>query len=489
MKINVKVGNITQITCDLLVVNIFKGDKKLTGATKAVDTMLKGIISSSINNREIEGNSSESMLFQTFGRIAAKKVLVVGLGDQKKLTLDVIRNAAAVAIRSAKKIKSEHVVSVLPEFDSELAATALVEGTIIGSYKFAGYKKKQDREFLVKEFTIVEREHKKIPKIKAGVRQAEIWSYAQNNARDLVHAPANKMTPSKIAEYAAQMSKEVGLSCKILDPKKLGFGAMLSVAEGSKDIPKVVVLRYKHSPKAETIGLVGKGVTFDSGGISIKPSRKLWEMKTDMAGAAAVIEIMRAAAQLKVRKNIIAVIPLCENMPDGKAARPGDVITSYSGKTVEIISTDAEGRMLLIDAINYAQKLGATKIVDVATLTGGCVTALGDVASGIMGDINHSIVEEIIEASKSSGEKMWELPLYEEYKDYLKSDIADIRNCTEGRGASPSVGGIFVQAVIGNTPWAHIDIAGTAFLHHSRGYLSAGATGTPVRTLVQWLSR
>ena len=479
MKIHVKVGNITQTTCDLLVVNIFKGNKNLTTATKAVDTMLKGLISTAISNREIEGSASESLLLQTFGRIAAKKVLVVGLGEQKKLELDVIRNAAAIAIRSAKKLKTGHVVSVLPEFDPESAASALIEGTIIGGYKFAGYKKKQDKVFEVKDFTIVERDHNKIPKIKAGVRQAEIWSHAQNHARDLVHAPANKMTPSKIAEYAAKMSKEVGLSCKILDPKKLGFGAMLSVSEGSKDIPKVVVLKYKHSPKAETIGLVGKGVTFDSGGISLKPSRKLWEMKTDMAGAAAVIETMRAAAELKVRKNLIAVIPLCENMPDGLAARPGDVITSYSGKTIEIISTDAEGRMLLIDAINYAQKLGATKIVDVATLTGGCVSALGDVASGIMGNVDHDVVNQIREASKKSGEKMWELPLYEEYKEYF----------SEGRGASPSVGGIFVQAVVGNTPWAHIDIAGTAFLHQARGYLSSGATGTPVRTLVQWLAR
>lgn len=487
MKIHVKVGNITQITCDLLVVNLFKGSKDVSGATAAVDKMLKGIISSAVRNKEIEGNLSETMLFQTFGRIAAKKVLAVGLGDKEKLNLDVVRTASAAAIKEAKKIKASHVVTIshgcgCGELEVEAAASALIEGAIFGMYEFSGYKKEKKDRFEVADFTIAERDHNKAAKIKSGARQAEIWSTAQNNARDMVNAPANKMTPTVIAELAQKMAKSLGVSCKVYDPKKLGFGAMLSVSEGSKDLPKVVVLKYHHSPKAETIGLVGKGVTFDSGGISIKPSRKMWEMKTDMAGAAAVIEAVRAAAQLKVRKNIIAVIPLCENMPDGLAARPGDVITSYSGKTIEIISTDAEGRMLLIDALNYAQKLGATKLVDVATLTGGCITALGDVAAGIMGNVNHNLVEEIISASKQTGEKMWELPLYEEYKEYLKSDIADIKNCSEGKGASPSTGGIFIQFVVGDTPWAHIDIAGTA-------YKDNNATGTPVRTLVKWLNQ
>ncbi|NQU17834.1 MAG: leucyl aminopeptidase [Candidatus Saganbacteria bacterium] len=496
MKLQVKIGNVNQISSDMLIVGLFKDTKKLSGAIAAVDSMLKGIISSALVQNEIEGKLGESLLFHSFGRIAAKKVLVVGMGERKKFNLDSIRTASASAIRQAQKLKTKQVISVLHGegegvLDIEDCAAALVEGAILGSYKFEGYKTGKDSNpsFRVKEFTLVEGDHNKISKIKAGVRQAEICASAQNNARDLVAAPANKMTPTAIANYAQKMARSVGISCKISDPHKLKFGAMLSVSEGSKDLPKVVILKYHHSPKAETIGLVGKGVTFDSGGISIKPSRRLWEMKTDMSGAAAVIEVMRAAAQLKVRKNIIAVIPLCENMPDGKAARPGDVITSYSGKTIEIISTDAEGRMLLIDSLNYAQKLGATRLVDVATLTGGCVVALGDVASGIMGNVNHKIVEEILEASKITGEKMWELPLYDEYKEYLKSDIADFKNCSEGRGASASTGGVFVSEVVGKTPWAHIDIAGTAFLHHSRGCLGAGATGTPVRTLVRWLAR
>lgn len=264
--------------------------------------------------------------------------------------------------------------------------------------------------------------------------------------------------------------------------------AIYAIAKGSKEPAKVVVLQTKDQrPKTkDVIALIGKGITFDSGGISLKPSKKLWEMKTDMAGAAAVLEAMKAISLLGIKKNVIAVIPLTENMPDGGALKPGDVVGSLSGKTVEIISTDAEGRMILADAITYAKKLGAAQIVDVATLTGGCVVALGDVASGIMGN-DEKLVSRLINSSEKTGEKMWKLPLYKEYKEYLKSEIADIKNSADNGKASPSTGGIFLQLFVEDTPWAHIDIAGTAFLDKGRGYLSEGATGVPVRTLVEFL--
>jgi leucyl aminopeptidase len=240
------------------------------------------------------------------------------------------------------------------------------------------------------------------------------------------------------------------------------------------------------SKEKEIIGLVGKGVTFDAGGISIKPARNMWEMKDDMAGAAAVIEIMLAAAKLKIKKNLLAVIPVTENMPDGASLKPGDVINSFAGKTIEIISTDAEGRLILADAVAYIKKLGATKIIDIATLTGGCCIALGDVASGIMGN-DPELLEAMTAASKKSGEKVWVLPLFEEYKDYLKSDAAYIKNCTEEGLAAPIIGGIFIQTFVENTPWVHFDIAGTAFLNKKTTYLPQGATGVPVRTILEYL--
>ncbi|GAI46462.1 unnamed protein product, partial [marine sediment metagenome] len=265
--------------------------------------------------------------------------------------------------------------------------------------------------------------------------------------------------------HAKKMAKEVGIKCEVLDPKKEGMEAIWAIAKGSREPAKLIVLGKG------SIALIGKGITFDAGGISLKPSKKLWEMKIDMAGAAAVIEAMRAIALLKIKKDVMAVIPLCENMPGGAALKPGDVVSSLSGITTEIISTDAEGRMILADAITYAKQKGAKQIIDCATLTGGCITALGDVASGYFSN-NEELIEGIRKASDRSGEKMWLLPLYKEYKDYVKSEIADQKNCTEGRGASPSTGATFLQKFVGDTPWAHIDIAGTAYLSKGRGYLS-----------------
>jgi leucyl aminopeptidase len=238
--------------------------------------------------------------------------------------------------------------------------------------------------------------------------------------------------------------------------------------------------------KKPEIALVGKGITFDSGGISIKPSNKMWQMKYDMAGAAAVLEAMRVISRLKLGRNVIGLLPCTENMPDGEAHKPGDVVGSLSGKTIEIISTDAEGRMVMADGISYAKRLGARKIIDIATLTGACVSALGDAASGVMGN-DQELVNSLITAGQRSGEKLWQLPLLEEYKDYSKSEVADIKNCTEQGKASPSIGGLFLQLFAEETPWAHIDIAGTAYLDKGRWYLTDGATGVMVRTLVEYL--
>jgi leucyl aminopeptidase len=286
-----------------------------------------------------------------------------------------------------------------------------------------------------------------------------------------------------------KMAKEMKLECEVMgrdEITKKGMSALCAVARGSKQEPVVITIKYNGGGKG-TFGLVGKGITFDSGGISLKPPSKMSEMKTDMAGAATVIETMRIIAKLKVKANVIAVIPCTENMPGGNSYKPGDVIGSLSGKTIEIISTDAEGRLIIADAITYAKQLGADQLIDIATLTGGCIVALGDAAAGVMGN-NDALIEKLLKASKATGEKIWRLPLYEEYMEYLKSDIADMKNSTETGGkASSSVGGMFIQKFSGDTPWAHLDIAGTAFLDKDKGYISKGATGFGLRLLVSLL--
>jgi len=503
MRVKVETASITEFKCDLLVVNEFEGVKTPGGATGAVDKALGGIISKLSREGEIDGKLGKVTLIHTQGKIPAERVAVVGLGKREEFGLDEVRVAASCAISLAKEVKAKKVATIvhgagIGGLDAEEAAQATVEGSVLGGYEFEGYvsekSKIQNPKFKIEELIIVERDEKTVKVMEKGARIGEITASAENRARDLVNAPANKITPTYLADYAKEVAKEAGLKCEILNPKEAKMEAMWAVAKGSKEEPKVVVLQTKdQKPKnKDLVALIGKGITFDAGGISLKPSKKLWEMKIDMAGAAAMLEVMRAMSLLRNQKletrnqRLIAVIPLCENMPDGGATRPGDVVGSLSGKTIEIISTDAEGRMILADAITYAKRMGATQIIDVATLTGGCVVALGDVASGIMGN-DEKLINKILEASKKTGEKMWRLPLYKEYKEYLKSGIADIKNCTDNGKASPSVGGIFLQLFVEDTPWVHLDIAGTAFLDKGQGYLSEGATGVPVRSLIEFL--
>ncbi|MFH1826729.1 MAG: leucyl aminopeptidase [bacterium] len=490
MKIQVQNASIVNVACDLLVVNIFAGIKDPGGATAAVDQKLKGAIKGLIKSGEITGKLGEVNLVHTQGKMTATQVLVVGLGKSADFELDKARIAAGAAIAEAKKIKAKKVATVVHGAGAgglklPVAAQALVEGSLIGAYRYQGYATvKDDSFFAVEELILVEVARSKIMDISRGVKAGQIIAESVNNARDLVNGPANRITPGYLA---ARAKKVPGVTCKVLglkEAKALGMESYYSVSKGSKEPAKFIVMKYgKGKPE---IALVGKGITFDSGGVSLKPSRKLWEMKTDMAGAAAVLETMRAIAKLKVRKNIVGVLPCTENMPDGEAQKPGDIVGSLSGKTIEIISTDAEGRMVLADAITYARNLGVKKIIDVATLTGACVSALGDAASGIMGS-DKELVDDLISAGKASGEKLWQLPLFDEYKEYSKSKVADIKNCTQQGKAGPSIGGLFLQLFAEDTDWAHLDIAGTAFLDKGRGYLGEGATGVMVRTLTEYL--
>jgi len=494
MKTRVECASLTDFKCDLLVVNAFEGAKQLGGAAAAADKALGGLISKLVREGEIDGKLGKVTLIHCQDGLKADKVAVVGLGKREKFDLEAVRTVSSSAVKKAREIKAKVVATInhgagLGGLKVEEAAKAVVEGSVLGVYKFAGYaKEKEEPDFEVEQLVIVECDRKKVAALQKGAELGRIIAEAENHARDLVNTPSNKMTPTAFAKLAQRIAKINNLKFSSLDPKTEGMEAIWSVARGSDEPPRLVALEYSGNPKSkDKIALVGKGITFDSGGISLKPSKKMYEMKCDMAGAAAVLGVLSLLSDLKPKKNVIGIIPLTENMPSGHAVKPGDVSGSLAGFTIEIINTDAEGRMILADALTYAKKRGATQLIDIATLTGGCIVALGDVATGVIGN-NQKLMDKIIAAGNLCGQRMWQLPLYDEYKESLKSTVADIKNTGETGQAQPSTGAAFLDKFVGEVPWVHLDIAGTAFLNKERGYLPEGATGVPVRTLIEWLN-
>ena len=498
MKIRVTKAGVADIVCDVLVVNLFEKVKKPAGATGLVDKALGGLISDIIKSGEADGKLGQTTLIHSQGKVAAKRVLVVGLGPQKDFGGEEVRLVTSAALRAARQVKAKKVATILHGagaggLDLSDASQALTEGALIGLYHYEGYKSKNgdDKERgSISELVVVERDPQKVRAIQKGIQAGQVVSDAVNRVRDIVNTPSNKKTPIQMAAYARTVIQGTKIRATVLDGKtvkRMGMGGFYGVAQGSDEPCKLVVLKYQGgSVRDPWIGLVGKGITFDTGGISIKPARNMLEMKTDMAGAATVINTIRAAADLNLKVNVLGVTPFTENMPSGHAYKPSDVVKTLSGKTVEIVNTDAEGRMILCDALTYAVKLGATKIIDLATLTGACVVCLGDVAVGLMTN-QDDWGDQVLKASEESGEKMWKLPLYKEFREYLKSDVADLINCTEHGKAGTSVAGVFLKEFVGETPWVHLDIAGTAWQTGSGGYLSRGATGVGLRTLVALL--
>ena len=334
----------------------------------------------------------------------------------------------------------------------------------------------------------MERDAAKVPTLEQGCKTGRIIAEANNLARDLINEPANYMTPSDLAKVAEKLAKTHGLGLTVLNREQIekeGMGALLGVAQGSSQPPKLIVLSYKgHKKSSNTMGFIGKGITFDSGGISIKMSDNMWEMKGDMAGAAATMAALTAIAQLKPKVNVTAIIPATENLPGGKALKPGDILKAMNGKTIEVVNTDAEGRLILADALGYAVKQGLSPLVDIATLTGACHIALGDICSGILGN-SQELIDKVVKAGAAAGERLWQLPMYEEYKEQNKSEVADIKN-SGGRWGGAITGAQFLSEFVGDKPWAHIDIAGTFITSKEHGYLVKGATGVGVRTLVNF---
>ena len=419
------------------------------------------------------------------------KIIVVGLGEISKVTTDKARSLAGDVIRAAKKAKMKQVFVALPvEFinKNHEYIQAFVEGLYLGSYEFNQFKsKKSDTVEFAKDISLVVSDTKLVAIAKNMAKAGTIVAQNVNFARDLVNQPGNVITPQFLAHKAADLAEKVGLSCTILKEKemeKLGMRALLGVAQGSSKTPRLVVLEHKGKPDSkEKIAFVGKGVTFDSGGISIKPSEGMGEMKDDMGGAAAVLATMLAVAELNLPVNVIGVMPCVENMPSGKAIRPGDIIKAAAGKTIEVISTDAEGRMILADAVWYADtQLKANMIVDIATLTGAASIALGDFVSGIVTN-NQRLCDKVLKAAQVSGERCWQMPGDDDFKEYNKSDVADLKN-TGGRSGGMITGGLFIGEFTAK-PWVHIDIGNTVNNKTTKGYKVKGANGTGVRLLVE----
>jgi leucyl aminopeptidase len=437
---------------------------------------------------EISGKPFETTLLHNVAGLRAKRLLAVGAGKPEKFNAAELRRAVGAAIRH---LKSKSIVEAAIWLDAPHAGadylSAAVEGAILGDFETNRYKtdKKDVKPFA--RFTVAVAGGG--PHVDAAVERGRIIAEAQNFTRELANEPPNLLTPLVLADYARRMAEEYGLEYEALDRDRmaqLGMGSLLGVAVGSAAPPVLIVLRYRPATAlagSPHLGLVGKGVTFDTGGISIKPADGMEKMKYDMAGGAAMIGAMRALAQLKPSIPVTALIPAVENMPGSRAQRPGDIVTSLSGKTIEVINTDAEGRLILADAITYAQKLGCTHLVDAATLTGAVVVALGHYNVGLFAN-DDALRERVMFAARAEGEKMWHLPLEDDYKDYLKNPYADISN-VGGRYGGAVTAAMFLKEFADPTPWVHLDIAGTAWLDEGKPFLAKGPTGVPLRTMVR----
>jgi len=491
MEIKVIAGDIIKIKADAIIVNFFEGMERLDGDIAAVDKALDGAISQLISQGEIKGKLNEITIVHSLGKLPTARVVVSGLGKQSELSPNKIRGAVAETCRWLRQKGIGNIATTaqgagINNIRLEDAAQVVTEGALLGLYSFRKHITKEDDKLgEIKQLLIVGSDEAK-PHLEEGSNKGKVLAEATNLARNMVNEPANYMTPNHMAKMAKSLAESHGLEVSVLEQgqmTELGMGALLGVAQGSRQPPKFIVLHYRGGDSAEiNVALVGKGITFDSGGISIKSSEGLAEMKGDMAGGAAVMAAISAIAQLKPKINVTAIVPATENLPSGNALKPGDILTAMNGKTIEIITTDAEGRLILADALAYAKKFGAKFIVDVATLTGACRVALGDVCSGAFGN-NQELVDKVIAAGNEAGELIWQMPMYDEYKEQNKSDVADIKNIG-GRYGGAITGAKFLAEFINDTPWVHLDIAGTSLSEKERGYLVKGATGVTVRTLV-----
>jgi leucyl aminopeptidase len=479
------------LQCDLLAIPLAKKSFNESEAFNALNQRLDGLLTRVVEEERFQGKPLQTLMVHSHGKAGAKRILLVGIGDGEN-PAD-LRHAAAKAAKAARSSSAAKLAFALPaKTRDDRAAQFVAEGILLGRYRFDRYLSSEEsrRPDLLEEIVIVSGPSS-TGDFAAAARRAEIVAEAVTRARDLVNEPASAATPTRMAAEAQSLAERHGMTVEILGPEKcreLGMGMFLGVAQGSDEEPRFIHLTYKpKTPAKKRVCLVGKGVTFDSGGLSLKPSQAMEDMKTDMAGAAAVISAMGALAALEAPVEVHAFAACTENMPSGKAYKLGDVLRSMAGKTVEINNTDAEGRLTLGDALTYALKLEPDEIFDFATLTGACIVALGPHVAGVMSN-NPDLASRFLAAAKSTGEDMWQLPLPERLRDQLKSEVADMKNTGERWGGALTAG-IFLREFVGETPWVHVDIAGPSSADKEYGAIGKGGTGFPVATIVEYLTR
>jgi leucyl aminopeptidase len=479
-----------KIQSPALVTYVFEKEGRIEGALSDLDAATGGRLKRLADSGELTGKTLEMTLLHDPPGLAAARLLLVGAGKQEKFDGIVLRRIAGAALRTLRSKAVTRMTFLLREGERSAAgAEAAAEGLLLGSFDSDFYKTEKKNGKTMEAAALAGADAGSLAEVERGMALGRSIAEAQNFTRTLVNEPSNRLTPRMLAERAAQMAQEAGLRIDVLDEHRIAelkMGALLSVAQGSVEPPRIIVVSYTPAqvrPGAPVLGLVGKAVTFDTGGISIKPSEGMEKMKYDMAGGAAMLGAMKALAALKPAVKVIAVVPATENMPGGRAQKPGDVQTAMSGKSIEVINTDAEGRLILADGVTYAKTLGCTHLVDAATLTGAIVVALANINAGVFTN-NQELEDRVLASARRAGEKMWPMPLDDDYQELIKSTIADIQNIGIGRGGGASVGAAFIREFAGETPWVHLDIAGTAWLDEAKPWAAKGPTGIAVRTLI-----
>jgi leucyl aminopeptidase len=492
MQIQLENQPYSSIQADAIVTYIFDNENKIDGILSDIDQAMDGRLAALVATGELSGKALELVLVHFPEGLDAKRLLLVGAGKPEKFATSDLRKIAGTALRYLKSRGVKKFVFLAREGErGPSAAQAVTEGLGVADFESNKYQtdKKTNRE--IQSVLLAGFDANQNGNLPESVERGRVIAESQNFARDLINEPSNRLTPRMLAARAEAMAKEVGLGVEILDERKISelkMGALIGVAQGSVEPPRVIVIRYtpdNAKPDAPVLGLVGKAVTFDTGGISIKPADNMEKMKYDMGGGATMLGAMRAIAYLKPKVPVIAVIPATENMPGGRAQKPGDVQVAMSGKTIEVINTDAEGRMVLADGVFYARKLGCTHLIDAATLTGAIQVALANVHVGAFGT-PREYLDHFLESAKAVGEKMWPMPMDDEYQEMIKSNIADIRNTGSGKGGGAITGAWFIKEFAEDTPWIHLDIAATCWVDEGKPWLAKGPTGVAIRSIVDF---
>jgi leucyl aminopeptidase len=484
---------------DLLCVGRFSDAKGLDKLNAELNGKLEGAIELVIKLGDFKGKEGTTAIAYGDDNIGAKRIMLVGLGEKKKATLNTIRKAAANAANKAVAMKIQNIALALHRafggrFDLGMMAQLCAEGAYFGSYRYDEFVTESENGRLDSlRVELIDSDSAKIKKLNKGLSSGVIIGKAQSYARTLANRPGNVVNPTELAEAAKKIARATaGISCTVFDEKQLaakGMGGILAVGSGSQSKPRFIVLKYTPAGKLAntrpTVGLVGKAITFDSGGISIKPSAKMEQMKLDKTGGIAVLATMKAVAQLKLPVNVYGIIPAAENLPSGTSYRPGDIITTFSGKTVEVQNTDAEGRMILCDGLAYAVRQKCDIIIDIATLTGACMVALGKYMAGLMGN-DEKLMKQLQKAAEASGEKLWPMPSGDEYAEEMKSKIADLKNIGSKWGGACTAAA-FLRQFAGDKKWAHLDIAGMDMFEKPSEFSVEGSSGFGVRLLTSYL--